>query len=102
MTAPEPEPALFRHQRGAVDGDLAMLDPTLFERGFYTLRLTARDVAGRVGIAQIYLELAAEAGGARYVREDSDFALTLGGHTLDFTRRYDSGAADVAEFLVRA
>src|SRR3990167_6664639 len=79
-----------------VDDLLAQLDPAGYEAGPYQLRLTATDVAGRSALTQVSLELRAAADAARYLREDTDFSAVLAGHTLDFTRRSDSLAADRA------
>jgi VCBS repeat-containing protein/YD repeat-containing protein len=79
-----------------VDDLLAQLNPAGYEAGPYQLRLTATDVAGRSALALVSLELQATADATRYVREDTDFSAVLAGHTLDFTRRSDSLAADRA------
>ncbi|MFN0038823.1 MAG: tandem-95 repeat protein, partial [Burkholderiales bacterium] len=75
---------------GAISGTLATLDPTRFDQGFYQLRLTATDIAGRSGEAITEFELAAATSTGRYLRTSTDFTATLGGKTLDFIRRYDS------------
>jgi subtilase family serine protease len=74
---------------------LATLDPGAFENGPYRLRLTAADIAGRMGEVETTLELRSTAKTERYAREETDFNATLAGHALDFTRRYDSQAADL-------
>jgi YD repeat-containing protein len=80
----------------ALEGALAELDPARFESGFYSLRLSARDVAGRNAVATVELELAAAIKQGQYLREESDFSFVLGGHELQFVRRYDSLASDAA------
>src|SRR5947207_15522228 len=41
------------------------------------------------------LELRSTSKIGRYVREETDFSASIAGHTLDFSRRYDSDAADL-------
>ena len=77
-----------------VAGTLAMLDPGAYEAGPYRLRLTAADVAGRVGQAETTVELTSTTKTTRYVREETDFSASIAGHTLEFRRRYDSETAD--------
>ncbi|MBN8491307.1 MAG: tandem-95 repeat protein, partial [Burkholderiales bacterium] len=72
-----------------LDGVLATLQADGFQRGFYQLRLLAQDVAGRRGEATTTLEIAAAPDAARFQQTVSDFQWTLGGHALDFVRRYD-------------
>src|SRR5438874_385075 len=74
---------------------LATLDPGAFQNGPYRLRLTGADIAGRVGQAETTLEVRSSSKPERYSRPDTDFSATLAGQALDFTRRYDSEAADV-------
>ena len=81
---------LLAEGRNTFDGSIFQLDPARYDTGFYQLRLTAIDVAGRVGEALVDLELAASQKQGQYLRSETDFSFTLGGHTLDFTRRYDS------------
>jgi hypothetical protein len=84
---------------GGLTGTLTTLDPARFGRGFYRLRLSASDIAGRSAEATTEVELAAAASAGRYLRTLTDFTATLGGKTLDFTRRYDSfGAFDDGSF----
>jgi YD repeat-containing protein len=71
-------------------GVIAQLEPATLANGFYVLRLSATDVAGRSAEAQARIEIrsAAKAGG--YTREATDFVDSLNGHELRFVRRYDS------------
>jgi len=73
-----------------VDGVLTALDPTRFADGFYRLRLSAQDVVGRTNEAETRIELSAPAKAAHYTRTETDFTATLAGHSLAFTRLYDS------------
>src|SRR3546814_20792972 len=41
----------------AIDGELGSLDARRFADGFYTLRLTARDISGRVSVTEAQVEL---------------------------------------------
>ena len=84
---------------GIVTGTLATLDPARFDLGFYRLRLSATDIAGRSAEATTELELASPDSSARYQVAVTDFTAILAGKTLDFTRRYDSfGAAEESSF----
>lgn len=90
---------LLAEGRETIDGVLATLDPTRLQTGFYMLRLSASDVAGRVAETTATVEIATVAKSGRYLRRDTDFAFSMGGHTLDFTRRYDSlDAANAGSF----
>ena len=68
-------------------------DPARFDTGFYRLRLTAVDVAGRTATTESFVELDADVKTGRFVRTETDFSTTIAGHVVDFTRRYDSQAA---------
>ncbi|MBI3348492.1 MAG: putative Ig domain-containing protein, partial [Burkholderiales bacterium] len=81
---------------GPIAGTLATLDPARYAPGFYQLRLTATDVAGRSAETATAFELDATNVAGGYTRSNVDFSATLAGHTLDFTRRYDSFTADQA------
>ncbi|TAK53398.1 MAG: hypothetical protein EPO25_10765, partial [Gammaproteobacteria bacterium] len=74
----------------ATSGLLATLDPARFESGFYVLRLSARDIAGRAAEVSVSVELAAAQKQGQYLRSEADFSFTLAGHTLEFARRFDS------------
>jgi hypothetical protein len=82
--------ALLAKGSTIIDDLLFQLDPARFDTDFYSLRLTATDVAGRVAQSEAFVELAATIKQGQYLRSETDFSFTLGGHTLDFTRRYDS------------
>jgi hypothetical protein len=76
--------------RSTVDGVLLRLDPARFDTGFYQLRLSAVDIAGRAAEVTIDVELSAPVKAGQYLLEETDFSFVLGGHQLDFVRRYDS------------
>src|SRR3546814_15976571 len=46
----------------AIDGELGSLDARSFADGFYTLRLTARDISGRVSVTVAQVECLSEFG----------------------------------------
>jgi hypothetical protein len=77
----------------AFTGTLAMLDPERYEPGFYQLRLSATDIAGRSAETTTDLELAASGNSGRYLHTTIDFSTTIGGKVVDFARRYDSFGA---------
>jgi hypothetical protein len=81
---------LLAEGRATVDGALASLDPERLQTGFYVLRLSASDVAGRLAETSALVEIASATKSGRYLRSDTDFMFTIGGHTLEFARRYDS------------
>jgi hypothetical protein len=80
----------------ALDGVLATLDPRAFENGLYRLRLSATDIAGRGAEALVLIEISSAEKTGRHAAAATDFSVALGGHTLEFVRRYDSHAAGEA------
>ncbi|WP_253262202.1 Ig-like domain-containing protein [Ramlibacter montanisoli] len=86
--------SVLAHGQAAISGALASLAPSAFETGAYVLRLTATDVAGRSARTQVQVEIRAAGASSGYARSESDFSAALAGHALDFTRHYDSRAAD--------
>ena len=73
-----------------VDGALGTLDPRRLADGFYTLRLTAKDISGRVSSAEAVVEVNTAAKLGQYQRQETDLTATLGGVTFAITRQYDS------------
>src|SRR5262249_53947889 len=73
---------------------LATIDPASLENGFYVLRLSAMDLAGRSAQTLTEIEIRSTAKSGAYTRQDVDFVDTLAGHQIAFLRQYDSlGAA---------
>src|SRR5690606_38053258 len=63
--------------------------------GFYSLRLTARDISGRVSVTSAQVELrSGEAKLGRHTATRTDFAGTLGSVPFELTRFYDSIRGD--------
>src|SRR3546814_15048576 len=59
----------------AIDGELGSLDARRFADGFYTLRLTARDISGRVSVTEAQVELRSGVDKlGRYTTTRTDFA----------------------------
>jgi hypothetical protein len=56
----------------------------------YKLRLTAVDVAGRIAIKDTFIQVASSNKDARYLRNETDATVSLGGHTFALQRQYDS------------
>jgi YD repeat-containing protein len=69
---------------------LTTLDTGKFANGIYKLRLTARDMAGRVSSSEALIEIAGAAKPGQFVRRETDLAVTLDGVALDLVREYDS------------
>jgi hypothetical protein len=69
---------------------LVHLDPAQYLNGFYTLRLTAADVAGRTAQAVTQIEINSADKTGAYSRTDTDMTATLDGHTVAITRMYNS------------
>jgi YVTN family beta-propeller protein/YD repeat-containing protein len=77
-------------------GPLTTLDPGLFPDGFYTLRLTARDMGGRSAAVQRAVEIRPADRSAVFIHQRTDLRATLGGTVIDLTRRYDTATARTA------
>ncbi len=77
-------------------GALTRLDPATLANGFYRLRLTAIDYAGRISEVETGIEISTADKSGQYQRSDVDFSAGLGGHVLAFTRHYDSFTRDIA------
>ena len=80
-----------------VSGALAPFDPAALQAGFYTLRLTATDMSGRVSSVLTAIEANATVPGA-YMRDVTDLTTTLGGVPFSLERVYDSGSPGSALF----
>jgi Putative Ig domain/Bacterial Ig domain/Dockerin type I domain/RHS Repeat/Bacterial Ig-like domain (group 2) len=78
-------------------GTLVTLDPALYLNGFYTLRLTATDVAGRTAQAETQIEIDSQTKTSAYRRTDIDLTATLDGHAVGIARQYDSLRSGAAE-----
>ncbi|KPJ75957.1 MAG: hypothetical protein AMJ54_13385, partial [Deltaproteobacteria bacterium SG8_13] len=73
-----------------VDGVLGSLDPQRLADGFYTLRLTAKDISGRVSTTEAVVEVSTADKLGNYQRQEIDLTATLGRVTFAVTRQYDS------------
>ncbi|MEL6109582.1 MAG: putative Ig domain-containing protein, partial [Planctomycetota bacterium] len=78
---------------------LSTLDPRSLANGFYTMRLTARDIAGRQSQTTIDFEVNSAAKVAAYARTDIDATLDVGGKQLVIARQYDSLQQNVRGLL---
>ena len=72
------------------------LDPATLANGMYTLRLRVTDLGGRRGEASVDVEVDSATKTGRLQRNEADFSWSVGGHTLDFLRSYDSLNTSVA------
>ncbi|HND23400.1 MAG TPA: putative Ig domain-containing protein, partial [Rhodocyclaceae bacterium] len=82
---------------GAVNNAAFMqLDPATLANGMYTLRLRVTDLGGRRGEASVDVEVDSATKTGRLQRNEADFSWSVGGHTLDFLRSYDSLNTSVA------
>src|SRR5690606_18642332 len=76
---------------GAVSGELGTLDARRLPDGFYRLRLTGRDISGRVSVASADIEVRSGADKlGRYTSTRADYSGLLGGVPFALTRFYDS------------
>ncbi len=73
---------------------LGQLDPGQFPNGFYHLRLTARDMARRTGVAERVVEINTPTNPAAYRRTETDLQVELDGVTVALTRTYDGLAGE--------
>ncbi len=90
---------IARGEAPLVHGTLATLDPGTLPNGFYTLRLTAANIAGLTSLTQVQLEVQTSAKPAAVQFTDTDLTVTLDGTTVNLTRAYDSiWAASPATF----
>ncbi|MEM9828242.1 MAG: Ig-like domain-containing protein, partial [Planctomycetota bacterium] len=69
---------------------IATLDPQAFANGFYTLRLSARDISGRPAELIGEVEMVSSEKPDAFLRSDIDATITLGGNSLDLIRQYRS------------
>ncbi|TVS15269.1 MAG: tandem-95 repeat protein, partial [Planctomycetaceae bacterium] len=76
------------------DASLFELDPALLPNGFYVLRLTATDIAGRSSRVEIAVEVNSSVKAARYLRSETDLAVELDGIGVELVRSYDSLLSD--------
>ena len=70
-------------------GVLTTIDPGTLANGFYRLRLTAADIAGRHSVTEEDFEVHSTKPSA-ILLTDTDLTVTLGGTTVSLTRAYDS------------
>ena len=77
-------------EANVADESLFQLDPAILPNGFYRLRLTAHDVAGRSSWAEIVIEINSTAKAGRYERSETDLAVVLDGVPVQLVRAYDS------------
>ncbi|MDH5639643.1 MAG: putative Ig domain-containing protein, partial [Nitrospira sp.] len=69
---------------------LSTLDPSGYSNGFYRLRLTAQDVAGRRAETEALIEINSAVKTAQFTHSEMDLTVTLDGHVFDLVRQYDS------------
>ncbi len=75
-------------------GRLALLDVATIPNGFYVLRLTARDMTGRLSRTEAVVEVRTAQKRA-YTRVENDVIVTLGGAAVAMARDYDSTRRDI-------
>ena len=73
-----------------ISGTLASFDPTAVPNGFYTLRLTAANISGRVSQNDIVVEADTVAKPTQYLTSVTDLSMQLDGTTVNLVRQYDS------------
>src|SRR5262249_39876120 len=69
---------------------LTQLDPATLANGFYQLRLTAADIAGRQSVATATVEVDPAAKPGAVGVTDPVLVVSLGGTTVSLVRQYDS------------
>ena len=72
---------------------LSTLDPSGFSNGFYRLKLTAEDVAGRRAVTEAIVEVRSAVKTQQFTRTETDLTVTLDGHLFNLIRQYDSLSA---------
>jgi YD repeat-containing protein len=75
------------------DDAVATLDPDWMENGFYTLRLTARDMGGRETQIDLDLEVNSAEKNGQYATGIVDLSTTLGAQEVELLRQYNSLAS---------
>ena len=78
---------------------VGVFDPSDYRDGFYEIRLTATDIAGRTSSDQFVIEVSAKARSEHYALSDTDLALVLGNGHLLTLHSYDSSMRDVTGVL---
>ena len=74
---------------------IATLDPGTIANGFYTLRLSARDISGRGSETTLDVSINSQIKTDSFVRTDIDATLEIDGNTFELARQYDSLAQSV-------
>ena len=69
---------------------MVVLDAATMVNGFYRLRLSATDIAGRTSTAEVVVEADTSTKSDEYQRAETDLVVQLGGATIDLVRAYDS------------
>jgi len=69
---------------------LTQIDPSGFSNGFYRLKLTAEDVAGRRAVTEAIVEVRSAVKTQQFTRTETDLTVTLDGHVFNLVRQYDS------------
>ncbi|MDH5668993.1 MAG: putative Ig domain-containing protein, partial [Nitrospira sp.] len=69
---------------------LVTLDPSGYSNGFYRLRLTAQDVAGRRAETEALIEVNSAVKTGQFTHHETDLTVTLDGHVFNLVRQYDS------------
>src|SRR5205823_779374 len=77
---------------------LTRLDPRSLADGFYTLRLTATDIAGRTTRATADVEVSTPLKPSAFRTTVTDLTVTLGDQTVSLVRAYDSLDVSGADF----
>jgi len=72
------------------DNALARIDPYLLPNGFYSLRLSARDLGRRTAQTETVIEINTATKPEAYQRTETDLSVDLGGVTVELHRTYDS------------
>ncbi len=75
-------------------GVLGTVDPGVLRNGFYRLRLTAQDIAGRTSVAERVVEISTPTKPTAYLRTVTDLEVDLGGTNIAWIRAYDSLARE--------
>ena len=80
-----------------VNGSLATIDPSQLRNGFYTLKLSARDIGRRRTEVTTLIEINTATKAAAYTRGETDLSIDLGGGALlTIARHYSSLDGDVS------
>ncbi|MEL6104395.1 MAG: CARDB domain-containing protein, partial [Planctomycetota bacterium] len=82
--------SIGRAESNVENASLVTLDPRTIANGFYTLKLTARDIGGRQSVTTRDIEVNTQQKDQAFLRTDVDAEVTVNGKVFSIERQYDS------------